>query len=109
MASSSPRITIAKPLKSTGTNGILNISGSATQPDPQAAAHKSTPSKSAGPRLKVVIRRLAPGLTQVELQAALGEDWKLGRGRVDWIIYKPGKVSKEYARIRLTHKEERWC
>jgi regulator of nonsense transcripts 3 len=85
----------------------LSISGSATQPNPQAATPKSTPSKSAGPRLKVVIRRLPPGLTQGELEAALGEDWKLGGGRVDWMIYKPGKVSNEYAGIYQTHKERK--
>ncbi|KAH0536398.1 hypothetical protein FGG08_006723 [Glutinoglossum americanum] len=98
MASSSPRIVIAIPVK-TGTNGILSIAGSATQPNPQAAAPKSTPSRSTGPRLKVVIRKLPPGLTQVELEAALGEDWKLGGGRVDWMIYKPGKVSKDPVKI----------
>ncbi|KAI9787098.1 MAG: hypothetical protein M1839_003333 [Geoglossum umbratile] len=104
MPSSSPRITIAKPLKGSGTNGVLSISGSATQPSPQAAAPKSTPSKSAGPRLKVVIRRLPPGLTQTELEAALGEDWKLGGSRVDWMVYKPGKVSKESASTYLIRR-----
>jgi regulator of nonsense transcripts 3 len=102
MPSSSPRITIAKPLKGSGTNGILSISGSATQQSPQTAAPKSTTSKSTGPRLKVTIRRLPPGLTQAELEAALGEDWKLGGGRVDWMVYRPGKVSKEYADTYLT-------
>jgi regulator of nonsense transcripts 3 len=35
-------------------------------------------------------------LTQAELEAALGDEWKTGAGKVDWLQYKPGKVSKEY-------------
>ncbi|KAH0551560.1 hypothetical protein GP486_007224, partial [Trichoglossum hirsutum] len=92
MASSSPRIMIVKPFKGSGTNGVLNVS---TQPSPQVEAPKPAPSKSAGPRLKVAIRRLPPGLTQVELETTLGGDWKLGEGRIDWMSFRPGKVSKE--------------
>ncbi|KAI9774341.1 MAG: hypothetical protein M1840_004235 [Geoglossum simile] len=99
MPPSSPRITIAKPFKGSGTNGVLSVSVTATQQSPQTAAPRSTPSKSTGPRLKVTIRRLPPGLTQAELGAALGEDWKLGGGRVDWMIYKPGKVSKDPVKL----------
>ena len=52
-------------------------------------------SRAATPRLKVIVRRLPPGLTQAELDIALGDEWKVHGGRVDWAIYKPGKVSKE--------------
>ncbi|KAI4168949.1 MAG: hypothetical protein LQ348_007393 [Seirophora lacunosa] len=48
------------------------------------------------PRLKLVVRRLPPGLTEVEFETILGGEWKLGGGRVDWAVYKPGKISKEY-------------
>ena len=51
--------------------------------------------KGSGPRLKVQIRRLPPGLSQVELEQTLGGEWALGSGRVDWMEYKPGKVSTE--------------
>ena len=47
-------------------------------------------------KLKINIRRLPPGLTEAEFEAALGEDWLVGKGRVDWAVYKPGKISKEY-------------
>ena len=46
--------------------------------------------------MKVIIRRLAPGLTEAEFTSILGDDWRLGGGKVDWFLYKPGKDSKEY-------------
>ncbi|KAL8933488.1 MAG: hypothetical protein Q9211_005758, partial [Gyalolechia sp. 1 TL-2023] len=46
-------------------------------------------------RLKILIRRLPPGLTEEEFQIALGDEWRVGGGRVDWASYKPGKVSKD--------------
>ena len=51
--------------------------------------------KSSAPRLKIVVRRLASGLTEEEFSVSLGDEWKIGRGKVDWISYRPGKVSKE--------------
>lgn len=53
-----------------------------------------TPTKAASPRLKVIIRRLPPGLTEQEFYTCLGEEWKRGE-RVDWASFKAGKVSKE--------------
>lgn len=50
-------------------------------------------------RMKLVVRRLAPGLTQPEFEEALGEEWRLNGGKVDWAVYKQGKVSKECANI----------
>jgi hypothetical protein len=75
------------------TAGVLQIPAAATQ-KPGAPAKKAP--KPPTPRLKLLIRRLPPGLTQTELEAALGQDWKVGGGKVDWLQYKPGKVSKEY-------------
>jgi regulator of nonsense transcripts 3 len=74
------------------TNGILPVTASQTA----GYAGKVSANKSTGPRLKVVIRRLAPGLTEAEFLKLLGDDWKLGQGRVDWFSYKAGKDSKEY-------------
>ncbi|KAI4138884.1 MAG: hypothetical protein L6R39_006567, partial [Caloplaca ligustica] len=51
-----------------------------------------------GPRLKLLIRRLPPGLTEGEFDSALGADWKVGNGRVDWAVYKPGKISTDPAK-----------
>ena len=73
-------------------NGILPVTASQTAGN----ASKVSVDKSTGPRLKVVIRRLAPGLTEAEFIKLLGDDWKLGQGRVDWFSYKQGKDSQEY-------------
>lgn len=82
------QVSVAKP-----SAGVLPISASATQKSAPPPA-KST-AKPATPRLKLVVRRLPPGLTQAEFENALGEEWKVGAGKVDWFQYKPGKVSKE--------------
>ena len=74
------------------SNGVLQITAAQTA----GTSAKSPASKASGPRLKILIRRLPPGLTQVEFAKFLGEEWSLGRGRVDWLSYKPGKDSKEY-------------
>lgn len=76
--------------------GVLKIPASATQHRPGTTAMPSTTGAPSGPRLKLVIRRLPPGLTETEFETLLGGEWKVGSGRVDWAIYKPGKVSKEY-------------
>ncbi|KAL8695847.1 MAG: hypothetical protein Q9201_007935 [Fulgogasparrea decipioides] len=75
--------------------GVLKIPASATQARPSMASAAGTTSTS---RLKLVIRRLPPGLTQGEFESTLGEDWQVGSGKVDWTAYKPGKVSKDPAK-----------
>ncbi|KAL9578415.1 MAG: hypothetical protein Q9212_005734 [Teloschistes hypoglaucus] len=57
-------------------------------------------SAAGGPtlRLKLVIRRLPPGLTQAEFEECVGADWQVGSGKVDWAVFKPGKVSKDLAK-----------
>lgn len=70
-------------------NGVLPI------PASQTAASKSTGPKPPAPKLKVVIRRLPPGLTEAEFISILGEEWKLSQGKVDYFLYKNGKDSKE--------------
>ncbi|KAL9110700.1 MAG: hypothetical protein Q9187_008018, partial [Circinaria calcarea] len=74
-----PRYAIARP------NGILSVPATTTLGT----------SRTAIPRLKVVIRRLPPGLTQAEFEEALGEEWKVGGDRVDWAVYKIGKLSTD--------------
>lgn len=87
-----PRVTIARPSR---PNGVLSIPASVTQkrsgPDSEVSSLKS-----ATMRLKILVRRLPPGLTQTEFEEALGDDWKVNGGKVDWAVYKEGKVSKEY-------------
>lgn len=72
--------------------GVLRIPASATQ---QRPAMPSATGTSSGPRLKLIIRRLPPGLIEEEFLTALGPEWKVGNGKVDWAMFKPGKVSKE--------------
>lgn len=79
------------PAKSTG--GVLQIPVAATQKNSPKPA-KKTP-KPPTPRLKLLVRRLPPGLTQAEFENTLGEEWRTGNGKVDWLQYKAGKVSKE--------------
>ncbi|KAI3097818.1 hypothetical protein CBS147333_9246 [Penicillium roqueforti] len=76
------------------TAGLLPIPAAATQKSGSGAPARKTP-KPPAPRLKLLIRRLPPGLTQAELESALGDQWKAGAGNVDWLQYKPGKVSKD--------------
>ncbi|KAL4973099.1 Smg-4/UPF3 family-domain-containing protein [Aspergillus desertorum] len=80
---------------SKSSGGVLQIPASATQKN--APAPKKAP-KPAAPRLKLLVRRLPPGLTQEEFETALGAEWKVGAGRVSWTQYKPGKVSKDPAK-----------
>ncbi|KAL6719530.1 hypothetical protein ACLMJK_003771 [Lecanora helva] len=94
MSPAAPRVTIARPARS---SGVLSIPASATQqkPKPQQEAHTTRASSA---RLKIIIRRLPPGLTQIEFEDALGIDWKFGQDKVDWGVYKAGKISKDPAK-----------
>jgi len=73
------------------TNGVLPVPASQTSGGHQ----KANPTKASNPKLKVLIRRLPPGLTEAEFLSILGIDWKTGGGKVDWFLYKSGKDSKE--------------
>jgi regulator of nonsense transcripts 3 len=46
-------------------------------------------------KLKLIVRRLPPGLTEDEFATILSDEWKVGNGKVDWFLYKPGKDSTE--------------
>ncbi|OCL07279.1 hypothetical protein AOQ84DRAFT_377850 [Glonium stellatum] len=81
-----------------GANGVLPISASVLQKNAPASAPRGPSSRASAPRLKLVLRRLPPGLTKAEFEAALGDEWKLGGGKVDWWLYKPGKISKDLAK-----------
>ena len=73
-------------------NGVLPVSASQTSGN----AVKPSLAKSTSQRLKVVVRRLAPGLTEGEFTTILGDEWQVGQGKVDWFCYEPGKDSKKY-------------
>lgn len=72
-------------------NGVVAISASQTSGN----APKSSSAKPVSPKLKVVVRRLPPALTEGEFTAILGDEWKSGLGKVDWFSYEPGKDSKK--------------
>ncbi|KAJ4335886.1 hypothetical protein N0V95_008760 [Ascochyta clinopodiicola] len=77
-----------------GVNGVLPVAvlqRTAPAPAPRGP-------KAAQPRLKLVLRRLPPGLTKAEFDALVGDDWKPGAGKVDWFTYRKGKVSKDAAK-----------
>jgi regulator of nonsense transcripts 3 len=76
----------------TGINGVLPVS--VLQKNAPASAPRGP--KAAQPKLKLILRRLPPGLTQEEFETLLGDEWKLGAGKVDWMRYDKGKISKEY-------------
>lgn len=79
--------------------GIIQLPLSATQ---KGASAKRAP-KVAAPRLKLIVRRLPPGLTRAEFEIGLGDDWKVGQGKIDWFQFKPGKISKECALHQRHH------
>jgi regulator of nonsense transcripts 3 len=80
------------------TNGVLAITASQTSGN----GPRTVVTKPPSPKLKVVVRRLAPGLTEAEFTSILGDDWNVGQGKVDWFLYKPGKDSKEYVSLGYT-------
>jgi regulator of nonsense transcripts 3 len=86
----------ANPNNRTQANvGVLRVTASQTS----GSGPRQVGAKPPAPKLKVIIRRLAPGLTQQEFTTLLGDEWKLEQGKVDWFLYKPGKDSKEYETI----------
>lgn len=87
------RIQIAKPNR---PNGVLSVPASATYKKSGGNAERHPQQPSA--RLKIIIRRLPPGLTHAEFEEAMGDDWKVGGGKVSWTTYKAGKASKEYVK-----------
>ncbi|RYN17613.1 hypothetical protein AA0112_g11993 [Alternaria arborescens] len=78
----------------TNPNGVLPVT--LLQKNPQAQTSRGP--KAAQPRLKLICRRLPPGLTKAEFVEALGDEWKLGAGKIDWINYRKGKISTDAAK-----------
>jgi regulator of nonsense transcripts 3 len=74
-------------LLSRKTNGVVGQSSN----DAAKAAKVKAPAQGE----KVVVRRLPPAMTEQEFVTILGDEWRVGRGRVDWFSYWPGKVSQQ--------------
>ncbi|KAF2162666.1 hypothetical protein M409DRAFT_26904 [Zasmidium cellare ATCC 36951] len=66
---------------------------------PVNAATRAAAIKGPQPRLKLEVRRLPPGLTLTEFEEILGDEWKLGNGKVDWREYRQGKVKTALGKI----------
>lgn len=77
-----------KVLTKGGDRGVLPVSSTT-----RAAA------KAPAPRLKLEIRRLPPGLTLSEFEEVMGDEWKLGNGKVDWREYRQGKVKHGLGKV----------
>jgi regulator of nonsense transcripts 3 len=77
------------------TNGILPMPTTVLQNKSTPAPRGPAPKKPTPPRLKVVLRRLPPGLTEAEFWNVVGEEWRVGAGKVDWFAFKEGKISTE--------------
>ncbi|WPH04662.1 Hypothetical protein R9X50_00755500 [Acrodontium crateriforme] len=56
------------------------------------AGRQSNPPRAPQARLKLEVRRLPPGLTLAEFEGIVGDEWKLGFGKVDWREYRQGRV-----------------
>lgn len=82
-----------------GVNGVLPVAVL----QKNASSQPSRGPKQAQPRLKLVCRRLPPGLTRAEFETIVGDEWKPGAGKVDWINWRKGKISKEYASCSRSH------
>ncbi len=79
------------------TNGLLPAQANQTP----ANGSRQPVAKPSSLKLKLIVRRLAPGLTEEEFLSVLGEEWKVGEGKVDWFQYKAGKDSKEYSPLSI--------
>jgi len=79
------------------TNGLLPVQAAQTT----ANGSRQAAAKPSSLKLKLIVRRLAPGLTEEEFLSVLGEEWKVGEGKVDWFQYKAGKDSKECSSLSI--------
>jgi len=76
--------------------GVLPINAAATKKEKSGQGQAKSSPRSQAPRLRLIIRRLPPGLTEAEFWTGLGEEWQVGKGKIDWAAFKDGKISKEY-------------
>lgn len=74
------------------TNATRNANGATTAANSSTEGGKKTKAQATGQKL--FVRQLPPLITEQEVQAVLGEEWKIGNGKVDWAQFHPGKVSK---------------
>jgi len=84
---------MANPSKSR-PGGVLPVDAAARKNATPASPSKSS-TRTPVLKLRLCIRRLPPGLTESEFWTALGENWKVGGGKIEWAAFKAGKISRE--------------
>lgn len=73
-----------------------NVNASATASQPASDnAPKQSRGKAPVEGEKVTVRRLPPGMTVEDFLTILGDEWKVGNGKVAWFDFRNGKVSSE--------------
>lgn len=82
-----PKI-VQRPKKTSNTDGSVKDA-------PSTAAKPATKASANNERLKVVVRRLPPCMTEDEFKDAV-KAW-VNEDTMDWFNYVNGKVSEEYA------------
>lgn len=75
-------------------NGVLPIS--VTQPGGKPGKGSRGKAKISQDGVKISIRYLPPGLKEFECTNILGDDWRVGAGKVDWWCFEPGKQARTY-------------
>ena len=73
--------------------GVLPVTAAQTR-----KPFKQQQPRPPAPRLRLIIRRLPPGLTEVEFWECIGGEWQVGKGKIDWAAFKAGKISKDLAK-----------
>lgn len=79
--------------------GVLPIGPAQIQAQNTLDANKSAKGRSGAAQdgVKAKIRWLPPAMTEDEFVSILGDDWKVGKGKVGWFRYAPGHMPKGYA------------
>ncbi|CAN8103645.1 unnamed protein product [Discula destructiva] len=80
----------------TRKSGTQSIGPAQTQAQSNVDANKSGKGRSGAVQdgVKAKIRWLPPAMTEEEFVNILGNDWRVGKGKVGWFRYSPGHMPK---------------
>ncbi|RBR17327.1 uncharacterized protein FIESC28_06484 [Fusarium coffeatum] len=78
-----------------GSQASANQNSESSKPANEGETPKPTKTKAHNEGEKLVIRRLPPGMTEAEFVSILGNEWELGKGKVDWFEFAQGKISTD--------------
>lgn len=86
----------AGPDKSTSrANGVIPIAVTQQRGGDKNAKASRSRAKASADGVKMVLRYLPPGMKESECTTILGDEWKVGNGKVDWFLFTPGKLAKK--------------